>query len=57
MNNATRRPDRRDLAASRYAEAERADRRARALERRAERAAGIETTTEQNRRLFSNAGD
>ena len=57
MNNATRRPDRRDLAAARFAEVERAERRARALERRAERAAGIETTTQQNRRLFSNVGD
>ena len=57
MNNATRRPDRRDLAAARYAETERAERRTRALERRAERAAGIETTTQQNRRLFGNVGD
>ena len=57
MNNATRRPDPRDLAAARYAEAERAERRTRALERRREKAAGIETTTQQNRRLFSNAGD
>ena len=56
MNNATRRPHARDLAAARYAEAERVERRRAAAERRAERAAGIETTTQQNRRLFSNAG-
>ena len=57
MNNATNRPDPRDLAAGRYTDLLRAERRANALERRAERAAGIETSVEQNRRLFSNAGD
>ena len=56
MNNANRRPDPRVLAAARYDKAERAERRTRALERRAERAAGIETTTEQNARLFNNVG-
>ena len=56
MNNATRRPDPRDIAAARYDEAERAERRTRALERRRERAAGIETTTQQNARLFKNVG-
>ena len=56
MNDATNRPDPRDLAAGRYTDLLRAERRANALERRAERAAGIETTTQQNARLFKNAG-
>lgn len=56
MNNATNRPDPRDLAAARYADMLRAERRANALERAAERAAGIETSVEQNARLFNNVG-
>jgi hypothetical protein len=56
MNNATNRPDPRDLAAARYDEIQRADRRAAAAQRRAERAAGIETSVEQNARLFNNVG-
>jgi hypothetical protein len=56
MNNATNRPDPRDLAAARYDDMQRAERRANALERRADRAAGIETSVEQNARLFKNAG-
>jgi hypothetical protein len=56
MNNATNRPDPRDLAAGRYEETARADRRAAVAQRRAERAAGIETSVEQNARLFKNAG-
>ena len=43
-------------AAQRQAETARQDRRAEALARRADRAAGIETVTEQNARIFTNMG-
>ena len=42
--------------AQRQVETARQDRRAEALARRADRAAGIETVTEQNARIFTNMG-
>ena len=52
LNQATCRPTGGDL----QKEAARQARRQAALDRRAERAAGLETETEQNARLYSNVG-
>ena len=52
-NNATLRP----TAAQIQAETARQDRRAAAKARRADKAAGIESVTEQNARLYSNIGN
>lgn len=41
---------------TRYTNQARADRKAAAAERRAERQANVETVTQQNRRLYSNIG-
>ncbi len=43
-------------SAQRQTEAARRDRRAAVADRRAERAAGIESVTQQNTRLYSNVG-
>ena len=51
-NTATARPTSLQLQANQA----RADRKAAAAERRADRTAGIETVTQQNARLYSNIG-
>ena len=52
-NNATARPTSLQLQANQA----KADRKAAAAERRAERTAGVETVTQQNARLYSNIGN